>query len=114
MRFIRDAIYTTMVELAVEKSAFPKFDPVSYGNASFIRKLPAQLRMDIKKHGVRNVTAMAIAPTGTISLLPEVSSGIEPLFSKAYKRNDRLGERIYIHSKLNDLLSKGEDLPDWF
>jgi ribonucleoside-diphosphate reductase alpha chain len=114
MRFIRDAIYTTMVELAIEKGAFPKFEPVFYGNASFIRKLPAQLRMDIKKHGARCVTAMAIAPTGTISLLPEVSSGVEPLFSKAYRRSDRLGERIYVHPKLNEFLSSGQDLPDWF
>ena len=64
MRFIRDTVYETLVELADEKGAFPKFEPVAYGKASFIRKLPASLRMDIKDHGVRCVTSMAIAPTG--------------------------------------------------
>ena len=114
MRFIRDAIYETLVELAIEKGAFPKFDPVAYGRASFIRKLPASLRMSIKEHGVRCVTGMALAPTGTISLLPEVSSGIEPLFLKAYKRNDRISERIYVHPIYKDILKNGKDIPEWY
>lgn len=114
MRFIRDCVYTTLVELAVEKGAFPKFDPVHYGKASFIRKLPASLRSDIKEKGSRCVTGMAIAPTGTISLIPEVSSGIEPLYSKAYKRNDRIGERVYIHKKYQEIIKNGDKTPDWF
>lgn len=113
MRFIRDTIYQSSIELAVEKGAFPMFDPVSYGKAHFIRTLPASLRMDIKDKGIRNVSCMAMAPTGTISLLPEVSSGIEPLFSKSYKRADRVGERIYIHPTYKALLESGE-VEDWF
>lgn len=114
MRFIRDNVYQTLIELSVEKGSFPKFDPVMYGNASFIRKLPAQLRMDIKKYGVRCVSGMAMAPNGTISLLPEVTSGIEPLMFKAYRRSDRVSERIYIHPKYRQLLLSGEPIPDWF
>ena len=114
MRFIRDNIYQTLVELSVEKGSFPKFDSVQYGNASFVRKLPAQLRMDIKKYGVRCVSGMAMAPNGTISLLPEVTSGIEPLMFKAYKRKDRVGERIYIHPKYKEILLRGDSVPDWY
>jgi len=114
MRFIRDVTYTTLVELAVEKGAFPKFDPVQYGKASFIRQLPAQLRRDIKDKGSRCVTALAIAPTGTISLLPEVSSSIEPIYAKAYRRVDRVGERTYIHPRLIELVNSGKEIPEWF
>lgn len=114
MRFIRDTVYETLVELAMEKGAFPKFDAVAYGKASFIRKLPASLRMSIKEHGVRCVTGMAIAPTGTISQIAEVNSGIEPLFRKAYVRNDRIGERMYVHPIYKKLIETGEKIPEWY
>jgi len=114
MRFMRDVVYETLVELAREKGAFPKFDPVPYGKASSIRKLPASLRMDIKEHGVRCVTGMAIAPTGTISLLADVNSSIEPLFRKAYLRNDRVSARMYIHPIYKQLLESGDETPEWY
>jgi len=114
MRFIRDHAYQASVEIAAEKGAFPKFDSIEYGKAHFVRSLPASLRMDIKANGIRNVTTMAIAPTGTISLLPEVSSGVEPLFLKAYRRNDRVGERMYVHKMYKELVETGEDSSEWF
>jgi len=114
MKLIRNTAYETSIELAVEKGAYPRFDPVQYGKAHFIRTLPARMRMAIKEKGIRNVTCMAMAPTGTISLLPEVSSGIEPLFGKAYVRNDRVSNRVYVHSIYKNHLETDEELPDWF
>jgi len=114
MRFIRDTVYQASVEIAVEKGSFPMFDPIAYGKAHFIRTLPASIRMDIKKFGIRNCTLMALAPTGTISLLADYSSGIEPLFSKAYKRSDRVGDRLYVHPLYEDYLKNNVKIPHWF
>jgi len=80
MQFIRNKCYEASIELAAEKGSFPAFDPIMYGKSSFIRKLPASLRLDIKKYGIRNVTLQAIAPNGTVSLLTPYTGSAEPLF----------------------------------
>lgn len=114
MKFIRDTVYDTLVDLAIEKGAFPKYDPIAFNKAHFVKSLPASLRMRIKQHGTRCVTGLAIAPTGTISLLPEVTSSIEPLFRKAYLRSDRIGERMYVHPIYKNILEENGEVPDWF
>jgi ribonucleoside-diphosphate reductase alpha chain len=42
----------------------------------------------------RNATLLSIAPTGSISLLADCSSGIEPFFALAYEREVLGGERL--------------------
>ena len=64
MSFIRNIVYDESVNLAIEKGAFPAFDSSLFCEASFVRKLPAKLRMRIREHGIRNVAILAIAPTG--------------------------------------------------
>ncbi len=114
MKFIRDKCYESSIKLSIEKGSFSRFDPFLYSKASFVRKLPASLRADIKKHGIRNVTTQAIAPTGSVSLIPEVTGGIEPLFSKGYERRDRLGQRIYINPLYEKILNEDGSIPNWF
>jgi len=113
IRFMRNEIYKSSVELAKEKGVFGGYNEWTYSKAKFIKTLPAKIRMEIKEHGIRNCTGMAFAPGGTISLVADVGSGIEPLFSKAYKRKDRTGERIYINPIYREYIEKGEELPDW-
>jgi len=112
-RFIRDTAYSASIELAKERGAFPKYDRSEYCRAHFIKKLPAKIRMQIKEYGIRNCTIVTCPPTGSTSLLPEVSSGIEPIISKAYLRQDGVSNRIYIHPAYKAVIEEGGDKPEW-
>jgi ribonucleoside-diphosphate reductase alpha chain len=114
MRNIRNYVYSASIKLAEEKEPFPKFDSILYSKSHFVRNLPAKIRTDIKKFGIRNVTGMALAPTGTISLIPEVTSSIEPLFCKSYLRHDQISDRAYIHPIYKNILENNEEMPDWY
>ena len=82
--------YRASIELAREKGAFPFFEPDAYLNGAFIDRLPNDIRQGIARHGIRNSHLIAIAPTGTISLLANnVSSGLEPVFEYQYRRRIR-------------------------
>jgi ribonucleoside-diphosphate reductase alpha chain len=114
MENIRNYAYEASCKLAEEKDPFPKFDVKEYSKAHFFKTLPVSIRMQIKKHGMRNVSVMAVAPTGTISLLPGVSSSIEPLFGKAYLRDDQISKRVYLHPLYKKILENNEETPDWY
>ena len=87
MRHICHAAYRASIALAAEKQSFPYFEQHRYLRSAFIRALPQEIQEAIARHGIRNSHLLAIAPTGTISLLAgNVSSGLEPIFSDSYAR----------------------------
>jgi ribonucleoside-diphosphate reductase alpha chain len=88
MRLICHSAYQASVELAKEKGSFPHFERSKYLEGPFIRNLPVDIRNGIATHGIRNSHLIAIAPTGTVSLLANnVSSSLEPIFAGSYRRN---------------------------
>ena len=83
---LRDNTYRASAKLAEEKGAFPMYRE-EYLKSNFVRSLPASVKKEIRKHGIRNSHLTSIAPTGTISLVADnVSGGIEPVFSHHYDR----------------------------
>ena len=88
MRSICHAAYRASIALASEKRSFPYFKRDRYLDGAFIRSLPEDIRSGLASEGIRNSHLLAIAPTGTISLLAgNVSSGLEPIFAASYRRN---------------------------
>ncbi len=72
MGFVQTESWQASRELAKEKGVFPRWSESSFKTA---------------KDKVRNVAITTIAPTGTISMVADCSSGIEPLFALAYVKN---------------------------
>jgi ribonucleoside-diphosphate reductase alpha chain len=90
MRTICYTAYRASMALAREKGCFPCFEQDKYLQGEFIQSLPADIRTEMARHGMRNSHLLAIAPTGTISLLANnVSSGLEPVFAASYTRRMR-------------------------
>jgi ribonucleoside-diphosphate reductase alpha chain len=87
MRVICHAAYRASIDLAEEKGSFPFFECDKYLRGEFAHSLPEHIQRGIAEHGIRNSHLLAIAPTGTFSLLAgNVSSGLEPIFAASYRR----------------------------
>jgi len=84
---LRNHSYWTSTCIAEEKGAFSRFNVDAYLNNKFVKTLPYKIRARIREHGIRNVCLNTQAPTGTTSILAEVSSGIEPIFAPVYERS---------------------------
>ena len=79
---IRDAAYLESVVLAEERGSFGLFERDPFLAGAYAGTLPDEIRDSIARSGLRNSHLIAIAPTGTISLLANnVSSGIEPVYA---------------------------------
>ena len=115
MQYIQGEAHRASSALAEQRGSFPAWDGSIY------------------KEPMRNSAPVTIAPTGTISIISGVSSGIEPLFALSYVRNvmDKTSliennpyfkavadyEGFWSHTLAEELILqgtlKGRDVPDW-
>jgi len=91
MKFIKDKAREKSSQIAEERGVFPNWEKSIY-----------------KKENIklRNATLTTIAPTGSISIIANCSSGIEPIFALAYRRSVSLGEWFEIHPLFKEYLLK--------
>ncbi len=113
---LRDNAYIASAQLAKEKGAFPLFDKEKYLQGYHIQRLPEEIRESIAKNGIRNAVLLTVAPTGTTSVLANVSSGIEPVYEFEYRQTWRGGQDIVYHPLYKEWKEKNPDTerPDYF
>ncbi len=86
-------VYRGSVNLAEERGAFPIYDANRETNNPFILRIKENAPHLYKKMvqvGRRNISMMTIAPTGSISICTQTTSGIEPVFMVSYKRRKKV------------------------
>ncbi|MBU7033446.1 MAG: vitamin B12-dependent ribonucleotide reductase [Theionarchaea archaeon] len=90
MRFIQETSHAASQDLAVSRSSFPRLD------------------VSVYEHPMRNATTTTIAPTGSLSIIANCSSGIEPLYSLVYSRKAVDTELIMVNPTFLELARNEE------
>jgi ribonucleotide reductase alpha subunit len=81
-----------------------------------MQAMPERVREAVRAKGLRNVTLLTVAPTGTTGTMVATSTGVEPYFSWSYFRKSRLGiheERVAVADEW-ERANPGKPLPDYF
>ena len=87
---LKTSAYKESVNLARERGAFPVFDWETEKDNNFINSLSDELKSLIKQFGRRNISILTNAPTGSVSIMSQTSSGLEPVFRNWYTRRRKL------------------------
>ena len=90
------AEFDSSIDMSLARGSFVGFDAKNEKTSEFVQMMEKELpdvyeRM--MKFGRRNISISTVAPTGTLSMLAQTSSGIEPVFMTHYKRRRKLNEQ---------------------
>lgn len=86
-------VYRSSVDLARERGPFPIFDLAREKDNPFINRIresAPRVYENMAKYGRRNIAMLTIAPTGSVSICTQTSSGIEPVFLVRYTRRRKV------------------------
>ena len=93
---------------------FTKNDGKYFGNNEFfqflVNEFPEEVK-EIEKYGRRNVSWSTMAPVGSVSILTQTTSGIEPLFSPFYKRRKKVSSP---QDRVDFIDNTGEKFTEYF
>ncbi len=114
--FIAVEAYNASCDIAGEKGSFPNFDTEKFLKSGYVQEMPETVRNKIASMGIRNVTLLTQAPTGSTGTMVGTSTGIEPYYFWEWERKGRMGshiERIDVYEEWRNE-NEGKALPDYF
>ncbi|AOZ94013.1 adenosylcobalamin-dependent ribonucleoside-diphosphate reductase [Paenibacillus crassostreae] len=117
--FMAREAYLSSADIAAEKGSFTAFDTEKYLQSGFMRNMTEEfpeVGEAIREKGMRNVTVITQAPTGTTGTMVGTSTGIEPYFAFKYYRQSRLGydEQFVPIAKEWLEAHPGQELPEYY
>jgi ribonucleoside-diphosphate reductase alpha chain len=93
MRTKLQAEFDSSVDMAIERGKFDGFNQEIENSSEFVQMMEKEfpeLYSRMMKYGRRNISISTVAPTGTLSMLAQTSSGIEPVFMLGYTRRRKV------------------------
>ncbi|PZD95996.1 adenosylcobalamin-dependent ribonucleoside-diphosphate reductase [Paenibacillus sambharensis] len=117
--FMARESYLASTEIAAEKGSFQEFIADKFLQSGFMKQMAEtypEVAEAVTTRGMRNVTVLTQAPTGSTGTMVGTSTGIEPYFAFEYYRQSRLGydkQLVPIAQEWKDA-HPGESLPDFF
>jgi len=90
---LKHSAYDSSCIMAQERGSFPIWDKNREENNPFLLRIKGEnpeLYSRLIKYGRRNIALLTIAPTGSVSILTQTSSGIEPVFMVSYMRRRKI------------------------
>jgi ribonucleoside-diphosphate reductase alpha chain len=106
------------VVISKSRGSFPLFAETDYKNGviplSGYYEIPKDLHCfewdslieKIKNHGIRNSWTTTIAPTGTLSMIADVSNGVEPVFALVFEKRVTVGRFFYTSKVFENVLKE--------
>jgi len=85
--------YKSSAIMAKERGSFHIYDYKKEEGNPFVSRLKdadPELDTMLKEYGRRNIALLTIAPTGSVSIMTQTTSGIEPAYLVSYKRRRKI------------------------
>lgn len=87
------AEFDSSIDMAIERGVFVGFDQTIEETSHFVQMMKKELPEVFErmmKHGRRNVSISTVAPNGSLSIIAQTSSGIEPVYMMSYTRRRKI------------------------
>jgi len=87
--------FDSSIDMAITRGKFEIFNPEIEKYSEFVQMIEKDfpdIYKRMMKYGRRNISVSTVAPTGSLSMLAQTSSGIEPVFLLSYKRRRKVNQ----------------------
>ncbi|NLP58802.1 adenosylcobalamin-dependent ribonucleoside-diphosphate reductase [Lutibacter sp. B1] len=87
--------FDSSIDMAITRGKFEVFNPEIEKFSEFVQMMEKEfpdIYERMMQYGRRNISISTVAPTGSLSMLAQTSSGIEPVFLLSYKRRRKVNQ----------------------
>ena len=117
MKIFKNASLEASIDLAVLNGSCDIIDKykntteyVKFINHEYFKELTTIYTKKLKKYGIHNIGITTIAPNGSIGIIMQTSSGMEPIFSLSYERRVKEAGKERTYKVYHGLVKEYDDI----